>query len=443
MSLVDSAALWTNRLGANAPQISTLGFSRAYSYGLSLLSAFEDGQYLLAQSAPSISVLTASGSALDLLGANAAVFRGLGTAAALLVQFSVQTMVAGSAVVINAGNLVATPGDNVSVIQQTYTTQSVATISVGATASNLVLAVANTPGTAANVAAGSIILMQTALAGVQVTNNPGGNVVPTSYTTPDANGQILGSDPELDGQFRQRILAALALKYGTTAQALAIQAVSMPEQLTPLGDTAKHNYQPWDAYVYDPQNGSGFIYYAWALADGSAPGLPGGATTSTADGVTYVNLGATVLTDFALAVDAAVRAVSPGNVVPRIFAAGSVTSPFNVVAVTAITAKVTVPATVILNTSTFADATSTIIKQAVIAYIQSLLHNAPPTVVGAAQFVIAYCAGFSIPITNFALQTVNGTNVTSSPLSAGTVVAPILYRCTASTSAVTLSIGYV
>lgn len=442
MSLVDSSALWVNRVAANAPQIATLGYSQAYNYGLSLLSGVEDARYLLVQNTPNQSVLTATGLALDLLGANAGVYRGQGTAAALLVQFSVQSPVVGNALVLNPGINAATNGDNISVIQQVYLTQAAATISVGATTSSVVLAVNEVAGIAGNVAAGSINLMQTAIAGVSVTNNPGGFPVPTSYTTVDAYGQILGTDPEADGPYRLRILAALALKYSSAAMTLAIAAVNMPEQLTALGDTAAHNYQPWDAYVYDPQNGSGFVYYAWALPDGSAPGLPAGTTTAAADGVTYLNLGAHVLTDYALAVDTAIRAVAGANVIPRIMAAGSITSPFNVVPVTSMVAKFQVPSSVQVNTSTFADPASVIIKQGAIAYIQSLLHNAPPTVVGAAQFVTAYCAQYSIPLLSFYLTSVNGTNIVTSPLSAGSAVAPILYRCTASTSAVTLSLGY-
>jgi hypothetical protein len=387
--------------------------------------------------------LSASGFALDLLGANAGVYRGLGTQASLLVQFSVGSAITGTALVIPAGQRLSTTGNPITGDQQTYTTQVAATISVGATTSNVILALADNPGTAANVASGNIVIMQTAVSGVSVTNNPGGFPVPTSYTTTDAYGQILGTDPELDGPYRQRILAALAPKYGVTAITQAIQAVSMPELLSALGDTTAHNYSTFDSHVYDPQSGTGFIYYAWALPDGSAPGLPGGTTTASADGVTYINLGAHVLSDFALAIDTAVRTVCPANVVPRIIAAGSITSPFNVVPVTAMTAKITVPPSVQVNTSTFADPASTIIKQAVIAYIQSLLHNQAPTVVGAAQFVINYCSQQSIPLISFYLTSVNGTNIVSSPLSAGSATAPILYRCTAGPSAVTLSIGYI
>lgn len=443
MSLVDSATLWVNRLNANAPQIAMKGFSQAYNYGLSLLSAIEDNQYLLNVTSPNISVLTATGIALDLLGANFAVPRSLGTSAALIVVFSTQSAVIGSSLVIQPGQSVATVGDNITVQQMTYTTQATATIPVGQTTSNGVLAVCDTPGTAGNVSADTIVQMQTAVSGVTVTNNPSGvPALPTSYTAVDTYGQILGTDTQNDGAYRSAIIAVLALKYGTQALTLAIEAVSMPETLTPLGDTVAHNYMPWDAYVYDPKNGSGFVYYAWALPDGTAPGLPAGATTTTGDGVTYVVLGATVLTDFALAVDTTVRAVSPANTVPRIFATGSVTSPFNVVAVTTMVAKITVPSNVLLNTSTFADPASLIIKAGFIAYIQSLLHNQPPTVGGAAQFVINYCAGFSIPVTFAYLTTVNGTNIVTSPPAAGTAVAPKLWRCTAAVSAVTLSIGY-
>jgi hypothetical protein len=41
------------------------------------------------------------------------------------------------------------------------------------------------------------------------------------------------------------------------------------------------------------------------------------------------------------------------------------------------------------------------------------------------------------------LTTVNGVNIVSSPLSAGSATAPVLYRCTGSPSLVTLSLGYI
>jgi hypothetical protein len=81
------------------------------------------------------------------------------------------------------------------------------------------------------------------------------------------------------------------------------------------------------------------------------------------------------------------------------------------------------------------------VKQATIAYIQALVIGQAPTVIGASQFVMAYCADQAVPLLSYVLTGVNGTNPVTTSLTAGSATNPTLYRCTAATSAVTLSIG--
>jgi hypothetical protein len=98
-------------------------------------------------------------------------------------------------------------------------------------------------GAAGNVAAGTIVAFAT-----QVTN-----LVVSNATADGGTAATGGSDPDADAVVRSKVSAIITPRWGTAAVEAAILAVP----------------GVYDAYVSDPQNGSGVITYYWCDALGN------------------------------------------------------------------------------------------------------------------------------------------------------------------------------
>jgi|GEM_PF-6517545 len=360
-AFADNVALFQQRITANLPAASVGGQSVLFNLAQAFLSADADTQYLIQQATPSLFVLQATGANLDAVVANYGIARNLGSAATGNVVFSVQ-VAATATITVPSGTVVQTVGDGVTTIAQLYTTQAAATINIGATSSNSVAIVANLPGSAGNVAIGAI----------SVISNPSSTA---SYTVTNAAITTGGIDADTDQSLRNKAVAAFSSKYTTAAITAAILAVP----------------GVYDAYVFDPQSGSGFIYYYWCDSAGANGGVSGGSILS-GDSTNYLS-GAT-LTGLAATVDAAVRAVLPPGITPRIGNAGSAGQIFNAINLTNVTVTWAGPSA--LQPATIDPQ----IQAAVAGYVQALKHNAGTTVFLMGQ-AVQQALGFSL--SNFTL----------------------------------------
>jgi hypothetical protein len=185
-----------------------------------------------------------------------------------------------------------------------------------------VAATATVNGAAGNVNAGKI------------TSLPGSPLAVTVTNEGAASG---GRDPWTDQQLRNAILARILPQYG----AAALQAAILAANTSPA---------VYDAYVLDPQTGSGALTYYWALSDGTTPGLSGGVVTA----------GTTAAT-----VDAALRAVLPPNEVPT-------ASAFSLTTISAVNITYSVPLSI------QSSQIEPLIKQAVVDYINGSTTSSPP-----------------------------------------------------------------
>ena len=375
MAFNDTVALFQARLQANLPGAAVGGNSMFLAYAQALLAAVDDTNYTIAATAPNLSITTAAGPALDTKAADYGVSRSLGVAATGTVQFSVNPAAAAT-ITIPVGTVMQTPGDGITTIPISVATTAIATISSGQTTSASVAVQALATGTTGNAAAGTVTIMATAIGGVAVTN---------------AGALTGGTNADTDPLLRSRSVAAIATKYTTTAIAAAAIAAGA-----------------YDAAAYDPQDGTGRVAYAWCDVLGNTGGLSGAGVIPTAGFSTASGtVGAGTL---AALIDAAVVAVCPPGITLYrcTFQAGTIFS-----------AAAALPVTYSAPSSLSSSVIGPQIQNAVVAYVQGLLHGQIPTVFGMAQSV-QQAVGFTL--TNFALG--------STTPAIGAASAAALYRAT-------------
>jgi uncharacterized phage protein gp47/JayE len=264
-----------------------------------------------------------------------------------------------------------------------FITTQAATIPVPGTqgqpsSSGATLVAANLGGAAGNVNAGQILIVnyQIPSAVLSVSNS--------AATTG-------GADAEADTALRARAIAASQVKYSAAALAAAVIAVS----------------GVWDCWINDPaappgtdanpggSSTAGSTYTAyWCDSSGNQPGA-GSPNTGTA-----------------LAVQNALAAVQDAGLVATLAA-------FTVVQITAVTVGYRVPASV--STSTIVPA----IQNAVVAFIQTLVHNQVPDQSNMYKYVNNAVGGV---LTKFTL-------VSTTP-AIGSETHSVIYRCTGTPSSV-------
>lgn len=394
MAFADNLATFTQRMTANLPSASVGGQSVLLNLAQAFLSADADTQYLIQQATPNLFVTQATGANLDAVVANYGVSRNLGVVATGSVVFSIQAA-ATATITIPSGTVLSTVGDGVTTIPQLFVTGATATINISATSSNSVAVTATVPGSAGNVLASAISLIVTPVSSA-------------TYTVANASSTTGGTDPDTDQTLRNKALVAIVGKYTAAQVQAAILAVP----------------GVFDAYVFDPQSGSGFIYYYWCDSTGAATGTTGGSIVGSGapDSTNYLS-GAT-LAGLAATVDAAVRAVLPPNITPRIGnAGGSPDQVFNAVNLTAVAVTWSGPANLQAGTI------DPLIQAAVAAYVLALKHNQAVTVFGMSQAVQTALGGV---LSNFTLTS-------TTPSSSGSAQTTI-YRLNGSpTSVVTVT----
>jgi len=337
----DSYAIWQVRAGANMPALSMSDMMYGVGFAQSILSDNQDIRTTLTQNTPNISVLTATGAALDALAANVGIRRIPATPTILTEQFSrANPGDTTTTITIPAGTVLTTQGDGVTVIPQAFTTNSVATISAGSATPVTVSMTATVASSAGNLAPNSVTVPVVATGGAvawTATNPAQGAGGALGYTTAGTDGEY-PSPGAGDVKLQARIQANTQPIYSSAAVTNAILAIP----------------NVTDALVVDPQNGNGTVQYFWGQADGTTPGLSGST-------ITAATLAATV--------DAQVRSVLSSNVVPT-------ASAFTVTTLTNVTVSFSAPATV---------ATATVtpqIQTAIVAYVNGLPHGQVPTVFG-------------------------------------------------------------
>lgn len=376
MSLSDDFAQFTAILNAVAPQIALTAGGQATSLSLAILSVMNQVSDQVVAASSNISVLTASGSALDALAANYGATRNLGTQAVAAVQFNIPAIVA-AVVVIPTGTVVQVPALGASQPAIAYTTLQDATIAVGQTISGDVQAQANNAGVNGNVVAGSITQMVTSLGagiGVVQTNPVDGGTYGGAITA-------LGSDPQTDASFRGTIAPLLQQKYGAMQIQQAVLAVS----------------GVYDCYVV-ASGTLGVINIFWCAQDGTQP-----AGTQTL-------------------VDATVRAILPVSFTPAYPA-------FTITQITTINITYSAPS------ATQSGAIEPLIAQEVVQWIQgySGTSNPTPGLTHGTTIVVLQLATY---VQNFLGGVLTDFKVTSAlPTAATTTV----YRINAGVSAVVLT----
>lgn len=220
-------------------------------------------------------------------------------------------------------------------------------------------------GTAGNVSVATITILTTVIAGVSVTN-----FLPTTG----------GTDGDTDASLKARAVANIHTKYGAASiQAAAIAAGA------------------YDCWVYDPKDGSSKIAYAWCDQYGNTPGLSVGAPVIPTSGPvttgTSVGLAPGSLAD---QVNQAVLGAIPIGVQVQLCVFS-----VNLYAGTAqIAVSVVVPAALIVPAPALSPVVP-LVQNAVVSYIQSLIHGQVPTPFGLANYVQS-ATGYSL--VNFTLN---------------------------------------
>jgi len=284
----DSLSIWQARAAANMPALSLSDMMYGVAFAQSVLSDNQDIRTTLTQNTTNISVLTATGTALDALAANVGLRRIPATPTILTEQFGrANPGDTTTTITIPAGQVLTIAGDGVTVIPQAFSTNSTATISSGSATPVTVSMTATTAGSAGNVAPNSVTVPVVATGGAVawVATNPAqgtGGVL--GYSTAGTDGEY-PSPGAGDVKLQARIQANTQPIYSSAAVTNAILAIPAVT----------------DALVVDPQSGNGTITYYWAQSDGTTPGLSGSTITAGT---------------LAQTVDNAVRSVLPPNVVP-------------------------------------------------------------------------------------------------------------------------------
>lgn len=370
----DAQADLQARLLAAAPWLTQSLQSVTFSLMNTFLGTDAQTNVALANSAPNITYTTATGIPLINKAADYGVNYNTGLAATAYVVFYLQSP-AVMTQIIPAGTIVSTAGGGITSPQIQFATQSAAIISSGTT--NCVVpiqCIATGPGANTNVAAATITAVGlSSVTGLFVSNDTTVNGV----ANPNGAG-VGGADPDSISTLRNKIAVVTSPQYGVAAYQKALLAVP----------------NVYDAYVFDPQSGSDYIYYYWCEVDGTAPTISGGSVVGSGspDVTNYIS-GAT-LSGVAAAADAAIRGVLGAQVLVRLGGAGSATSPFTVDNLTAISYSYSAPAAL---QSSFLQP---LINAGLQAYVQALIHNQIPTQFGAAQAAQA-ATGFAL--TNFVL----------------------------------------
>lgn len=370
----DAQADLQARTLATAPFLTQAQSSVLFAVQNTFLASNAQTLVAIANSAPNITYTTATGQALLNKAADYGVAYNAGLAATANVVFWLQQPAA-TTITIPAGTIVGTAGGGVTSPQIQFATTAPAIISSGATNCGApVVAVATGPGQNTNVADGSILIVSVSgIAILQVSN------ALTVDTIANPNGAgVGGADGDSVASLRQKIAAVATPQYGVVAYQDAMLKVP----------------GVYDAYVFDPQSGSDFIYYYWCGADGTAPTISGASivASGTPDNTNYLSGG--TLSGTAALVDAALRAVLGAQTLVRIGGAGSATSPFVVANLTAIAYTYSAPAS--LQSSYL----QPLINAGLAAYVQGLVHGEIPTQFGAAQ-AAQTATGFWL--TNFVL----------------------------------------
>lgn len=376
MALSDDSVAFAAFLNAVAPQIALTSGGQANSLALAILSVVNQVSDQIVDAATNISILTASGDALDALGANYGKTRNFGNASVAAVQFTIPAAVT-TVTVIPTATVVQVPALSTSQPSVPFDTLQDAIIPIGSTTSNMVQALAENFGSSGNVVAHTITEMVTSLgAGISV-DNP--NAV--DGATHGGALTVLGTDPQDDATFRDTIQPALQQKYGADQDQSTLNALP----------------GVYDAYVV----GSGTlatINIYWAAQDGTQP-----PATQTA-------------------VDLAIRTVFPVSFIPAY-------PTFTVTQIASISVTYSAPST------TQSAAIEPLIAQAVVDWIQGNTGSSNPTpgLRHAQTIVVLQLATYVQKVLGSALTDFK---VTSSIPAAATTT---LYRINAGVAAVLLT----
>lgn len=243
MSLQDTVARFTARLGPNAPQLALGVDTRLLTVAQAILADSESVNQAVANIQPLLAVATLTGAALVRRAGDFGVKPNPGAYASGTGVFKTgpgsAPPAATQTITYPAGTIVGTAGNGVTTPLVTYVTESTVSIASGQTTSPVVSYVAEQVGVAGNVAAGAITIVVT----------QGASGVFSNATADGGTAATGGEDPDSDGEIRDKIYAVIRPRYGVSAIEAAILAVP----------------GVYDCYVEDSTMGApaGTITYYW------------------------------------------------------------------------------------------------------------------------------------------------------------------------------------
>lgn len=161
-----------------------------------------------------------------------------------------------------------------------------------------------TPGQIINTSIGQTLGMQ--VSNANSVQTPAGLVLnPTAGNRTSSTTLTMGVDP--DDPVNNPIPIRAKIATVATQQGGLTGALSAILQISGV----------YDAYIYDPKQGSGYVYYYWISQDGTASGIAAASNTSSGSPDSTYYLASPTLTGLALQVDTAIRAYL-GSLIPRI-----------------------------------------------------------------------------------------------------------------------------